>query len=225
MEVRLGLVVAVLEGVNLWKLSQSVNPDAKVKWQIRAAMMATTAASLDIAASTIKGLAAATDAAVSFQVLKVSGGMLSAGASFIGGCLDWGDASRSLDRNRYALVVLYGFRAVFQWFGAALTMLTALSYAAPLLSQLSARFASRLAVQVVSRAAIWALGARAGLMLAGIWVSVGVLVISVAIWYFSDDALEEWCEESAFGKTPQDSRFANAEAQMKALDKALLEVL
>ena len=41
MEVRLGLVVAVLEGVNLWKLSQSVKSDAKVKWQIRAAMMAT----------------------------------------------------------------------------------------------------------------------------------------------------------------------------------------
>ena len=62
-------------------------------------------------------------------------------------------------------------------------------------------------------------------MLAGIWVSVGVLVISVAIWYFSDDALESWCEESAFGRTPQSARFPTAEKQMKALDEALLEVL
>jgi hypothetical protein len=225
MEVRLGLVVAVLEGVNLWKLSQSVNPDAKVKWQIRAAMMATTAASLDIAASAIKGLATATDAAVSFQVLKVSGGVLSAGASFIGGYLDWEVTLDNWGKRRYGTAVVYGLRSLGQFLGGVLTLLTALSYAAPLLSQLSTRFASRLAVQVVSRAAIWALGARAGLMLAGIWVSAGVLVISLAIWYFSDDALEDWCEESAFGKTPQDSRFVNAEVQMKALDKALIEVL
>jgi hypothetical protein len=225
MEVRLGLVVAVLEGVNLWKLSQSVNPDAKVKWQIRAAMMATTAASLDIAASAIKGLATTADAAVSFQVLKVSGGVLSAGASVIGGCLDWGAADGEWKRRRYGLSLMYRLRAAGQWVGSALTLLTAFSYCAPLLSKLSTRFASRLAIQATSRAAIWALGARAGLMLAGIWVSVGVLVISVAIWYFSDDALEDWCEESAFGKIPQDSRFTNAEAQMKALDEALLEVL
>jgi hypothetical protein len=215
----------VLEGVNLWKLSQSVNPDAKVKWQLRAAMMATTAASLDIAASAIKGLAAASDAAVSFQLLKVSGGVLSAGASFIGGYLDWEITLDNWGARRYGTAVVYGLRSLGQFMGGVITLLTALSYAAPLLSQLSARFASRLAVQVVSRAAIWALGARAGLMLAGIWISLGVLVISLAIWYFSDDALEDWCEESAFGKKPQDSRFANAEAQMKALDKALLEVL
>ncbi len=49
--------------------------------------------------------------------------------------------------------------------------------------------------------------------------------MAVAMWYFSDDALENGCEESALGETPQDSRFASAEAQMKALDKALLEVL
>lgn len=225
MEVRLGLVVAVLEGVNLWKLSQSVNQDAKVKWQIRAAMMATTSASLDIAANIIKGLNAASDAAVSFQVLKVSGGMLSAGASFIGGHLDWEVTIDNWGRKRYGTAVVYGLRSLGQFVGGVLTLLTALSYAAPLLSRLSVRFASRLSVQVASRAAMWALGARAGLMLAGIWVSVGVLVISVAIWYFSDDALEDWCEESAFGKTPQSSRFANGETQMKALEKALLEVL
>ena len=225
MEVRLGLVVAVLEGVNLWKLSQSVSPNAKVKWQIRAAMMATTAASLDIAANAVKGLSTASDAAVSFQVLKVSGGVLSAGASFIGGYLDWEVTMDNWGRKRYGTAVVYGLRSLGQFIGGVLTLLTALSYAAPLLSQLSARFASRLAIQVASRAAIWALGARAGLMLAGIWVSVGVLVISVAIWYFSDDALEDWCEESAFGKTPQNSRFPSAEAQMKSLDKALLEVL
>ena len=225
MEIRLGLVVAVLESVNLWKLSQSVKTDAKVKWQIRAAMMATTAASIDIAASGIKGLSKVSDAAISFQVLKVSGGVLSAGASFIGGFLDWEVTKHNWGRKRYGTAIVYSMRSLGQFVGGSLTLLTALSYAAPLLEKLSIRFATRLSIQVATRAAFWALGARAALMLAGIWVSVGVLVISVAIWYFSDDALQEWCEDCAFGKLPQGSRFATPKLQMDALDKALVEIL
>ena len=39
---------------------------------------------------------------------------------------------------------------------------------------------------------------------------------------FADDALQYWCQDSAFG---ENNRFKSADEQKKALDTALLEVL
>lgn len=222
MEVRLGLVVAVLEAVNLWKVSQAANPDPKVQWQLRAATMATSAATLDVAASAIKGLAVAKDAAVSFQVLKVAGGLLAGGASFIGGWLDYKEGAAQASKGRYGLAYLYRARAGAQVVGGAMSIVIGFSYAAPLLEAAAKRYVANIVVQGLSRAAGWALAARAGLMLTGLTFSIATLAISFAIWYFSDDALQNWCEGSAFGV---DVDFKDAEAQVKALNEALLDVL
>ena len=61
-------------------------------------------------------------------------------------------------------------------------------------------------------------------MLSGIGFSVATLAITVAIWYFSDDALQDWCEESAFGEKPKERRFPNAKTQMESFKNALLDV-
>lgn len=224
-ELRLGLVVAVLEGVNLWKISSRVGNDPKIKWQLRAAQMATSAACLDVVATTIKGMHSAKDLAISFQVLKVAGGLLSGGASFIGGTLDFGDMRGAAQGGNYGIAMLYFARGMTQFSGGAITIVVAISYASPLLEKAAVRYAGSAAINVASRMAAWAFAARAGLMLAGVGFSVATLAISVAIWYFSDDALQDWCEESAFGKQPQRKRFGSASAQMKALETALLDVM
>jgi len=79
-------------------------------------------------------------------------------------------------------------------------------------------------LNAASRLAGWAFAARAGLMFAGLGFSIATLAVSLAIWYFSDDALQDWCEESAFGRKPKAKRFASPEAQMKAFEAALHEV-
>jgi hypothetical protein len=224
-EARLGVVVAILEGVNLWRLSEQVTPDPKVQLQLLAAKMATSAACLDITASAIKGLSSLSDKATSFQLFKIAGGVLSGGASFIGGTLDWKAAEKLRSEQKYSMMVLYGFRSSTQFLGGAISMVVGLSYAAPLLEKAAIRFAGNIVVNSLSRAAAWALAARAGLMLAGLGFSVATLAISLAIWYFSDDALQDWCEECAFGSKPKDKRFVSSQAQMKAYSAALLEVL
>lgn len=224
-EARLALVVAVLEGVNLWKISQSVSNDPKVQWQLRAAQMATSAACVDVAATAIKGASALKDTAVSFQLLKVAGGLLSAGASFIGGALDWRDGNQKWNGSEYAVAALYFGRATFQFISGSLTILTAISYADPLLKQLVKRYAASTTLNIASRLSGWALAARAGLMLGGLGFSLATLAISLAIWYFTDDALQNWCEESAFGMKPQKKRFNTADEQMKAFEKAFVEVM
>jgi hypothetical protein len=202
-----------------------VSTDPKVQWQLRAAKMATSAACLDVVATAIKGMNSAKDAAISFQVLKVTGGVLSGGASFIGGALDWKDAWSSGRGGSYGVAVLYGARGAFQFIGGSMTILVAVSYADPLLKQISKRYAASAVLNAGSRIAGWAFAARAGLMMTGLGFSVATLVVSGAIWYFSDDALQDWCEQSAFGRSPQKKWFSSAEVQMKALDAALLEVM
>jgi len=224
-ELRLGLVVAVLEGVNLWKVSSRVGNDPKIQWQLRAAKMATSAACLDLVATAIKGMHSAKDLAVSFQLLKVSGGILSGGASFIGGWLDAREANSQWNEREYSIAILYYSRASSQFVAGGLTVAVAISYATPLLQQAATRYAGSIVISTAARTAGWLLVARAGLMFTGLGFGIATLAISVAIWYFSDDALQDWMEQSAFGKKPQAKRFASQLTQMKALESALLEVL
>ena len=226
-EARLGLVVAVLEGVNLWKISQGVTQDPKVQLQLLAAKMALSAAMLDVVASGIKGLAS--DTALSFQVLKVAGGALSGGASGIGGWMDAKDASKQWEKEKYRIAIFYGFRAGFQFASGVTSILAGLSYADPLLKKLSAHYAKNAALgaalRIGSASTGWLLGARAGIMLFGLGFSIATLAISAAIWHFSDNELQNWCEESAFGIQPKDKRFPSPKAQMESFDKALLDVI
>lgn len=224
-EARLALIVAILEGVNLWKISQNVSSDPKVQWQLRAAQMATSAACLDIAASTIKGTNVLKDMAVSFQLLKVAGGLLSGSASFIGGTLDWRSGDAQWGNEKYAIALLYYGRSAFQFIGGSMTILVAISYADPLFKQLVKKYAASAALNAASRLSGWALAARAGLMFGGLGFSLATLAISVAIWYFTDDALQNWCEQCAFGEKPQKKRFDSPETQIKALEQSLAEVL
>ncbi len=61
-------------------------------------------------------------------------------------------------------------------------------------------------------------------MLGGIGFSVASLAITLAIWYFSDDALQTWCERCAFGKKSKEG-YNSSDVQEMALDEALLDVM
>ena len=139
--------------------------------------------------------------------------------------MDYEDAKKNKNKDQFGLATLYGFRSFTQFGGGGYTILVAASYADPLLKQLSTRYAKSRAIAVASRFTGWALTARAGLMLTGLGFSIATLAVSAAIWYFSDDELQDWCEESAFGMKPKDKRFTTAKAQMESFDKALLDVL
>lgn len=58
----------------------------------------------------------------------------------------------------------------------------------------------------------------------GVRLNMVGIAITLAVWYLSDDALQEWCEESPFGtqrgKGPQ-----NSIELMSGLEKALAEIL
>ena len=55
--------------------------------------------------------------------------------------------------------------------------------------------------------------------------TIGLVVLEVLIWVFSDDDLQNWCEQSVLGKKPNDNMVTGKlEAQMNLFGDAILGV-
>ena len=55
--------------------------------------------------------------------------------------------------------------------------------------------------------------------------TIGLVVLKVLIWVFSDDDLQNWCEKSVFGKKPNNNMVTGKpEAQMNRFGDAILGV-
>lgn len=229
-DARLALVVAILEGINLWKASESAGKtpnDVKTQAQLMAARLATTAAVMDVASNFVKGLATAGDRALSYQALKVGGGALSGVATAYAAKLDKDSFVKSYGADDYRMATFYFVRAWFQATSAVLTALTALSYCSPLIETFGKRFGERLIGKAITAAATRLLLWRAALIFATLEVSIFVLAVSGVIWYFEPDALEAWCDRCAFGakRNELSDRYTSGDKQLEAYSEALREVL
>ena len=55
--------------------------------------------------------------------------------------------------------------------------------------------------------------------------AIGLIVLVVLIWVFSDDDLQNWCEKSVFGKKPNNNMVTGKpKAQMNLFGDAILGV-
>ena len=229
-DARLALIVAVFEAFNLYKASAKAAKDPgseKVQAQLTAAQLATSAAAIDVLSNMVKGLAAAGDKALSYQLLKLGGGALSVVASGYGAALDFKDYETFKVAGDYRLATMYLVRSVFQGTSATLTALTALSYCSPLIEAFGKRFGERLAGQALSWAAKRLLLARAALVFASLEVSIFILAVSLIVWYFEDDALQKWCDRCAFGakRSSLADAYTSADTQMRLFGDALKEAM
>ncbi|AMC34363.1 hypothetical protein VN23_06980 [Janthinobacterium sp. B9-8] len=226
-DLRFGLVTTILQGLFVLKLLEDVENQPKskeLKATLLMAQLSLGAGAIDLGATVIKGLSNAKDAANSFQLLKLSGGLLSAGAGWIamkqGGSLSYG----AYKENKYKLFFAYGFKTVADGLSAGFSLLASFSYTAPAMQALKTRFPTSLAAKgisnVMSRLFAW----RAVLLFGSLAFSLVSIGITIAIWYFDEDELQEWCDQSAFGLKDTDT-FPSIEEQQKQFEKALVKVL
>ncbi len=223
-DLRFAMVATLLQGLLIVKLAQDASKDPnnhKLHSELLAAQLSLGAAIIDLGATGIKGLHSAKDAAISFQVLKVAGGVLSVGAGYIAAQNDFESADKK-QKSDIQIARLYRIKAYANLVAAGLSGLATLSYAQPAFTLIATRFPA----SILARSAAYALGRlffwRALLMLGGMGFGIAVLAIQVVIWYFSDDELQTWCKESAFG--PNKPSKLTSEAQMKSFEHALQEV-
>lgn len=223
-DLRFAMVATVLQGLLVIKLSQDASKDRnnhKLQSELLAAELSLGAGLLDLAATVIKGLHSAKDAAFSFQALKIAGGGLSAYAGWIAACNDFDSLKKA---HSFKIAFLYGLKSGANLTAAGMSALATLSYAQPVFAMLVKKFPAtilaRSASAVMERLLLW----RALLMLGGLGFGVGVLALQLAIWYFSDDELQTWCEETPFGLRPKKPK-PRPEVQMNNFEHALTEVL
>jgi len=148
-------------------------------------------------------------------MLKVSGGVLSAGAGYYAAMQDWDKVKSQREKGHYAIAWAYRMKSATQFGSATLGLLASVSYAAPLMQASG------------SQAVKWIGGRllfyRLFCMTWAVRLNLVGLAITFLVWVFVDDALQDWCQESPFGKQaskgPQDPK-----KLMDELGKALEEI-
>jgi len=208
---RLAVVVMLVEGVNFFKLMGDCyrKNDGKSWWSLGASAMTITSLLFDVATVAAKAVFELDAKAPairlpgaeswSYQRLKLYGGLLSAGATAIGVYFDWEDGGKAWARGYHTLGGLYIFKAAAGATGAGLTLAATFTYSAPFIGRLTGSAALGTAVGNVGLRAAAIIGKRILMMSAGAWITVGTFTIQVFIWKFTDNELQSWASQCAFG--------------------------
>jgi hypothetical protein len=220
-DARLAIVVGLIEMAYFGKLAFECKGDLRSIAMLVASGMTIVSAAYDVATIPAKSIYGSD--AWTFQKFKLIGGTLAAGASIIGGFVALFDAVKNRKNAHNSLMYLYLGKSVFSFASAIGTIGATCSYAAPLLQRLTGRVAVGAVARAVGARAVAVVGARILFMTAGAWVTVGLVIIEVLIWTFTPDALETWCDRSAFAKTPNDS-YTSAEDQLAGVLEAISKV-
>jgi len=225
-DARLALVVMLIEGVNFSKLliECRTKNDMKSWVSLLASGMSITSALFDIASVPAKNLTTLGAESWGYQALKGWGGMLSGGASIIGGVLDVIDTRKNLDKGYNYLAGLYAVKAILGGASGVLTFAVTFTYAAPLVARLTGRVAVGAAVEAVGARAAAFIGLRIVGMALGGWITVGLIGIQIIIWWITPNVLQEWIDHSAFGKERGTGGYKTAKEQREKLLNALVEM-
>lgn len=165
--------------------------------------------------------------------LKLGAGALGAVGGIIGGMVDFdsaADEQKKAGKNQFRpLAAVYFLRGAVSISGALVGAGIALGAAGPFLEWLLARTKTSLwswSLGALLSASRYLAAERMALLLlrgARLFTVVGV-GLTAAIWLFSDDALESWCDKSCLRRDRSAKGFDKAEEEMVALDAAVLEL-
>jgi hypothetical protein len=227
-DARIALVVALFEAFNLAKCGYDagVKRDGKALVVLTSSVMATVSAGLDVYTNVVKGTLE--EASMTFQKLKFLGGALSAGASFFSAGVAFMDYQKASSDGHKNLARLYLTNSILTFSGGIAGVLTTLTYCGPYLANVATKQGLRAGANAAARAAAaraaaalavrWAMY-RAAFMALGLGLNLIALGIQLAIWRYTNNELQDWCEKCVFGiKRKEGSK--NIEQQMNDYFKA-----
>lgn len=223
-DARWSLLVGLIELFNLGKITafDLEEGSAKSKFAATASMIALTAIMFEITATREEKLAG--DATTAFHKLKVAGALLAGLAAGVGVVTDFVDGVSNWKKGRVSLGATYLTKGFVGFGYGSLVLAQAGVPASAILSRLGVRTATVQTIETVGNAATAILRFRVALLLpVGVWLAVGLIVAQVVIWLLEPDALETWCEASAFGIEPDLTW--DTEKQMDEFRKSLSQVL
>ena len=219
-DVRLATVVGLMEGANLAKLTAQSEGDLRARSLIAASMLGISAAVMDVASVPAKSVYG--NEAWTFQRLKLWGGTLASVGAFVGGVVAFVDGRKERQRQEWVMMSLYWFKSGFSLLSAGATAGTTISYAAPLFERLTGRQAAAAGARVIGARAAAIVGARILMLSVGLWITVALIAVEVAIWWFTPTPLQHWSRRNAFGNLRlAPSAYKTADEQAEELGKAV----
>ncbi|MFH0128845.1 hypothetical protein ACGLHS_01465 [Variovorax sp. VaC1] len=225
-DARLALVVGLIEGVNFAKLIADCKAknDAKSWFSLLASGMSITSALFDIGTVAAKNMPGMGASSWSYQGLKLWGGLLSGGATFIGGVVDFFEGSKNEKNGYYWLSwLLYG-KATIGFGSGALSLAVTFTYSTPLIKRLAVRTVAGTTAEAVGARGAAFIGLRILGMAIGWEITVVLFGLQIIIWWITPDALENWIDHSAFGKKRSTGGYRTAEEQGTKLRESLIEM-
>ena len=233
-EIRFAMVATILQMVYVGKLLNDVadKPEnKKLRAELWVAGMSLGAGLADLGALGVKAVHALEDKALTYQGLKLAGGVLSVGAAWINFQKDKSFGNKKRDAGQYFIALLYYGKGWGNLFIGASSAFNAISYTRPAFEMIARKFPATAlgrGAALMPRAAAYIarifLLQRALLICGGLYVNLAVLSIELIIWKFSHDELQKWCKHSAFGLEKHERNF-NASTQALRFESALKEVL
>ncbi|SCK08586.1 T6SS effector BTH_I2691 family protein [Vogesella sp. LIG4] len=237
---RFGAVVAVLEMANVLLKSNSLkdSPGQKAAWELTAASLGMGAVLLELTGGVCERMAKSgnntlvSGSHVGLGALKLSAGALGAVGGIIGAVVDFDSAADDMAKaggRRTTLSRAYQLRGIVSISGALVGAGIAIGAAGPFFEWLLVRSKGEFAKVILTGAtevsAFLATERIALLLLRGARLfTVAGIGLTIAIWMFSDDALESWCDKSCLRKDRSTAGFGIGKEEMAALDAAVLEV-
>lgn len=233
---RFGSVVAMLEMMNVMMKAGKLGekPAQREAWELVAASLGLGAVMLELTGSVCEKIGESRNPAlisgskVGVGALKLASGSLGTIAGGIGALVDFDNAKDQFGKNS-KLMITYTLRGIVSTSGAIVGAGIALGASGPFLEWLLQRANGPLykeALKLALRASARLAAERMALLLlrgARLFTVVGI-GLTVAIWIFSDNALESWCDKSCLRKNRKADGFGSSAEEGAALDAAVLEV-
>lgn len=234
-ELRLGSVLTVLELWNLYNRLSVEDKNSRQYIEAVSAVVALTAAGLEIAAAAVAFGARSENAALR-QGAKVFGGKLRLGAGILAGAAGlvgaWYDAQdgyENLNRGRYSIAGVFFLRAAAQIGAATLSVTVGLAYAKPYIEYLLKKYGTRPILGLAIRSGLQAstiLALRMALMLR-LFLSLNavLLALMVAEAFLLPNQLQLYLGICTFRKERSNKSIETEEQEIKTMQNALKAIL
>ncbi|SEF73751.1 T6SS effector BTH_I2691 family protein [Marinobacterium lutimaris] len=239
MQFRLGVVVAIIESFVLYEALSKQDKDSRDYMQMAGAFIVVAGSIADTAAAganmvMVMGKYRATDvgSALRFRLGGFSfwGGMLGSVGACFGAIDDAIEATKLLRRGDNTLLAsAYGLRFFanvgIAILGTAVTLASSVAFLSRIADQGKSVLAKRLASLLLPLARTLASAAIRGVVLLGFaLVSWAAIIITIGLWIFGDDALEEWCKRCVFAREAKPDYYDDYAEEVGAFHHALQDV-
>ncbi|MNJ40357.1 hypothetical protein D3C77_352510 [compost metagenome] len=227
LEVRVGTTLALLELWNLKLKAEKADKGSREYIELTAAMVAVSAAGLELGAVAVGLAEGSRNQAVSQagrllgSQMKLMAGVLAAGAGLIGAIFDFKDGRAAFQNNNFSLSATYFIRATAQIGAALFSAAIGLAAAGPYLERLIQIHGRNSFLHFTYKASSQLALKMAFMLRWCIRINVIIFITTVTIELLLPDALQHYLRHSTFRKDRGNGTPSTEEQELKNLHKAI----